>query len=83
RGHVRYRSLRMATAELAPVQAAVDADDVLDVTVVLPVYNEKGHLAEEIDRIRRALAGSGKTFEILVVDDGSDDGSGEQLRTID
>ena len=73
----------MATAELAPVQAAVDADDVLDVTVVLPVYNEKGHLAEEIDRIRRALAASGKTFEILVVDDGSNDGSGEQLRTID
>ena len=73
----------MATVELAPVQAAVDADDVLDVTVVLPVYNEKGHLVEEIDRIRRALAASGKTFEILVVDDGSDDGSGEQLRTID
>ncbi len=73
----------MATAELAPAQAAVDADDVLDVTVVLPVYNEKGHLVEEIDRIRRALAASGKTFEILVVDDGSNDGSGEQLRTID
>jgi len=73
----------MATTELAPVQAADEADDVLDVTVVLPVYNEKGHLVEEIDRIRAALEASGKSFEILVVDDGSNDGSGEQLRTID
>lgn len=73
----------MATTEIAPAQVAVDADAVLDVTVVLPVYNEKGHLVEEIDRIRAALEASGKTFEILVVDDGSNDGSGEQLRTID
>ena len=73
----------MATTEIAPAQVAVDADTVLDVTVVLPVYNEKGHLVEEIDRIRAALEASGKTFEILVVDDGSNDGSGEQLRTID
>jgi len=73
----------MATTELAPVRAADEADDVLDVTVVLPVYNEKGHLVEEIDRIRAALEASGKSFEILVVDDGSNDGSGEQLRTID
>ena len=72
----------MATTELAPVQPAV-GPDVLDVTVVLPVYNEKGHLVEEIDRIRRALLMSGKSFEILVVDDGSDDGSGEQLRAVD
>ena len=72
----------MATTELAPAQPAV-GPDVLDVTVVLPVYNEKGHLVEEIDRIRRALLISGKSFEILVVDDGSDDGSGEQLRAVD
>ncbi len=73
----------MATTELAPVQLVAESDDVLDVTVVLPVYNEKGHLVEEIDRIRTALEASGKTFEILVVDDGSDDGSGEQLRTVE
>lgn len=53
-----------------------------DVTVVLPVYNEKGHLRAEIDRIRDALEASPYTFEIIVVDDGSDDGSGDQLREI-
>jgi glycosyltransferase involved in cell wall biosynthesis len=74
----------MVLTEIAPApRAGTDEDEVLDVTVVLPVYNERGHLAEEITRIRAALERSGKSFEILVVDDGSDDGSGEQLRAMD
>jgi glycosyltransferase involved in cell wall biosynthesis len=55
----------------------------IDVTVVLPVYNEKGHLRTEVDRIRAALDASPYSYEIVVVDDGSDDGSGEQLRALD
>jgi polyisoprenyl-phosphate glycosyltransferase len=55
----------------------------LDVTVVLPVYNESGHLRQEIDRIRDALEASPYSYEIVVVDDGSDDGSGEQLDELD
>ncbi|MCU1380574.1 MAG: hypothetical protein JWN29_3557 [Acidimicrobiales bacterium] len=66
----------MAPAPLAP-------EEELDVTVVLPVYNENGHLRAEIDRITAALEASAYTWEIVVVDDGSDDGSGEQLRTIE
>ena len=73
----------MALTSTAPVATGTDEDEVLDVTVVLPVYNESGHLAAEIARIRAALERSGKSFEILVVDDGSDDGSGEQLRAMD
>jgi glycosyltransferase involved in cell wall biosynthesis len=55
----------------------------LDVSVVLPVYNEKGHLRDEITRIRAALDASPYSYELIVVDDGSDDGSGEQLNEID
>ena len=62
---------------IAPGAAAVD------VSVVLPVYNEVGHLAQEVKRIRAALETSGRTFEIIVVDDGSDDGSGEALEAIE
>jgi glycosyltransferase involved in cell wall biosynthesis len=58
-------------------------DNQLDVSVVLPVYNEKGHLHDEVERIRAALESSAYSFEIIVVDDGSDDGSGEQLRGIE
>ena len=54
----------------------------LDVSVVLPVYNEKGHLRDEITRIRAALDASAYSYELIVVDDGSDDGSGEELNEI-
>ncbi|MGH9025096.1 MAG: glycosyltransferase family 2 protein [Acidimicrobiia bacterium] len=55
----------------------------LDVSVVLPVYNEGPHVQTEIDRIRSALEASRYSFEVIVVDDGSDDGSGEHLSHID
>jgi glycosyltransferase involved in cell wall biosynthesis len=57
--------------------------DEYDVSVVLPVYNEKGHLREEIQRIRAALDASSYTYEIIVVDDASDDGSEIELPKID
>jgi glycosyltransferase involved in cell wall biosynthesis len=57
--------------------------DRYDVSVVLPVYNERGHLCEEIDRIRAALTASPYSFEIIVVDDGSDDGSEVDLPAIE
>jgi glycosyltransferase involved in cell wall biosynthesis len=55
----------------------------LDVSVVLPVYNERGHLRAEIDRIGAALDDSPYSYEIIVVDDGSDDGSEIDLPLID
>ena len=63
--------------------SADDVDGAFDVSVVLPVYNERGHLRQEIDRIREALSASPYTFEIIVVDDGSDDGSEVDLPAID
>lgn len=57
--------------------------DQCDVSVVLPIFNEKGHLRAEIDRIRAALEASSYSFEIIVVDDGSNDGSEKELASID
>jgi polyisoprenyl-phosphate glycosyltransferase len=47
----------------------------VDVSIVLPVYNERGHLLEEVDRIVKAMETSSYTYELIVVDDGSTDGS--------
>ncbi|MEY4080358.1 MAG: hypothetical protein RL430_788 [Actinomycetota bacterium] len=58
------------------------APDQCDISVVLPVYNEKGHLRAEIDRIRAALEASRYSFELIVVDDGSSDGSEKELPNI-
>lgn len=51
--------------------------DELDVTVVLPAYNESGHVRQEVDRITAALKDSPYSFEIIVIDDGSTDGTGD------
>ena len=55
----------------------------LDVSVVLPVYNEAGHVRTEVVRIAAALDASEYSYEILVVDDGSTDGSAEELGAIE
>ena len=76
----------MSTVPEADVARRADDDGLeyeFDVSVVLPVYNEKGHLRAEIDRVRTALETSEYSFEIIVVDDGSNDGSGAALREIE
>jgi len=65
------------------VEVTSGQESPIDVSVILPVYNEKGHLGAEIDRIRAALDHSHYSYEIIVVDDGSNDGSGEALAEIE
>jgi glycosyltransferase involved in cell wall biosynthesis len=63
-------------AEGAPVHALRDVpapDPVL--SVVLPTYNEAGHVVAELDRIEASLREAGIPFEIIVVDDASTDGT--------
>jgi len=55
------------------------AEGELDVSVVLPVHNEAGHVEREIQRITSALEASPYRYELIVVDDGSTDGSDEIL----
>ena len=51
----------------------------LSVSVVIPVYNEIGAIQETVDDVVRHMEDSGLTFEIILVDDGSSDGSGEVI----
>jgi polyisoprenyl-phosphate glycosyltransferase len=63
----------------APLPAA---DDELDVSVVLPCYNERDHVELEVKRIRTALTAAGLRHEVICVDDGSTDGTREVLQAI-
>lgn len=49
-----------------------------DVSVIVPFYNEAENLGQLCDEIEKALEPTGKTFEIVFVDDGSSD-SGARL----
>jgi glycosyltransferase involved in cell wall biosynthesis len=60
-------------AEGADRQRPDGADRTLDVTVVLPCYNEQDHVLTEVERICRAMDISGYRYEVLAVDDGSTD----------
>jgi len=53
----------------------------LAVSVVLPCYNERGHVELEIKRISAALHEAGLSYELICVDDGSTDGTRELLAT--
>jgi undecaprenyl-phosphate 4-deoxy-4-formamido-L-arabinose transferase len=46
-----------------------------EISVVIPVFNEEDNLRELGERLIRTLAGMGRPYEIIFVDDGSTDGS--------
>ena len=49
------------------------------VSLVVPARNEAGNLAPLIDEVRRVLDAAGLRWELFVVDDGSTDGSWEEI----
>ncbi len=51
-----------------------------EISVVIPVYNERENLSELIDRCLAACRGMERSFELILVDDGSRDGSGDMMR---
>jgi dolichol-phosphate mannosyltransferase len=52
------------------------------ITVVIPVYNEEGQICENISVIRKHLLETGMEFTILLVDDGSTDGTWFKLKRL-
>jgi glycosyltransferase involved in cell wall biosynthesis len=51
-----------------------------DLSVVVPLYNEEGSLPHLIDQLLQALRPLGCSFELVLVDDGSRDGTAAVLR---
>jgi len=50
------------------------------VSVILPAYNERGRIGETLTRLSDVLGEMGVSYEIIVVDDGSVDGTGEVVQ---
>lgn len=53
------------------------------ISVLVPVYNEEASVVETIARLQSTLKTSGLSYEIIVIDDGSTDGTPGLLRGVD
>lgn len=60
----------------------VECREMIDLSIVIPVYNEVGSLPRLAEALRDALGELQETWEVILVDDGSTDGSFEVLKEI-
>jgi len=68
---------RPQSRAIAPSGGA--ADPAPELSVIAPLYNEVDSVAPLIESLRAALQSLGRSFEIVLVDDGSTDGTGARL----
>jgi len=68
------------TRTLAPKRSMRTQFDV-ELSVVIPAYNEERRLPATLSKVVRYLEDFGKPYEVLVVDDGSTDGTSEAVHT--
>ncbi len=53
-----------------------------DISIIVPLFNEKESLPELVAWIKEVLQREGRSYEIIMVDDGSTDGSWERIREL-
>ena len=53
-----------------------------DISFVIPLYNEEESLPELVSRIRAVALGQHWSYEIIMVDDGSTDGSWKAITAL-
>jgi len=81
--HSRYHrtpwesNLRLNRQNRSDQTKPLELDRMNTVSVVLPAYNEAACIGTLLDRIRDSLHGLDMTYEVVVVDDGSDDSTVE------
>ncbi|HUK52681.1 MAG TPA: polyprenol monophosphomannose synthase, partial [Candidatus Binatia bacterium] len=52
------------------------------ISVVIPTYKERANIGRLVERTGAALATLGEEFELIIVDDNSPDGTGEEVRRL-
>jgi len=57
-------------------------DNKIEYSIVAPIYNEIGNLPELYRRVKDTLDKTGASWELLMVDDGSTDGSTDEIRRL-
>jgi dolichol-phosphate mannosyltransferase len=61
------------------MQADESASTLIELSIIVPIYDEEGSIPQLIDALLSTLDASGRRFEIILVNDGSADGSAVKL----
>ena len=51
-----------------------------DISVIIPAYREEKVIGGVVQKVRQVIDATGKSYEIIVVDDGSDDGTAAEAQ---
>ena len=54
----------------------------LDISVISPVFNEKDNLKTFVESVTKVMNSMNTSWELIIIDDGSDDGSSELVKEI-
>ena len=89
RQHFKAKHLRRQPETMEEIESTLisvipskNADKNPEVSIVVPVYNEESLVEELCSRLNSVADTLNRSCEILIVDDGSDDGSFEKLKRI-
>ena len=52
----------------------------MDLSIVVPLVNERESLPELVDQLHRVIGAMAVSYEVILVDDGSNDGSWEVIQ---
>lgn len=69
---------KTVTKKRKPQFKVVDGLQGMSLSVVIPAYNEEGAVRSTIEDVRNALAPTGIPYEIIVIDDGSEDNTRQE-----
>src|SRR5690606_30385079 len=72
--------IREVPGPLAPPAPAEPTPDPVDLAVIVPAYNEIAGIARTLELVHHVLARVEQTSEVIVVDDGSQDGTADAAR---
>jgi glycosyltransferase involved in cell wall biosynthesis len=76
-----HNETALATITAFHLAPRTPAGVVIDVSVVIPAYNEQNRIGPTLEQIRAYLHGRQLTWEVVVVDDGSADRTVDVVRT--
>ena len=74
------RSPQFVSASPASALPSLPNTEEPELTAILPVYNERENLPHLLAELETAIGATGLRYEIILVDDGSTDGSAEWIR---